>query len=164
VRREHGSPSLIVNCAGLGAWKFLEDTPPEESAAMIAAPYLAASNLSHAFLPDMLERRAGLLIHVGSPASRIPWPGATSYSAARWALRGLHEALCQDLVGTGVRSCHVVFGEVSARTSSTTGSPRSAAGASRLIRRYADAAPRSPATVGGHAARSCTPSCCGCST
>jgi len=113
VRREHGSPSLIVNCAGLGAWKFLEDTPPEESAAMMTAPYLAASNLSHAFLPDMLERRAGLLIHVGSPASRIPWSGATSYAAARWALRGLHEALCQDLVGTGVRSCHVVFGEVS---------------------------------------------------
>ncbi len=80
---------------------------------MVAAPYLAASNLSRAFLPDMLERRAGLLIHVGSPASRGPWPGATSYTAMRWALRGLHEALCQDLLGTGVRSCHVVFGEVS---------------------------------------------------
>jgi len=80
---------------------------------MVAAPYLAASNLCQAFLPDMLERRAGLLIHVGSPASRIPWPAATSYTAMRWALRGLHEALCQDLVGTGVRSCHVVFGEVS---------------------------------------------------
>jgi len=113
VRREHGSPSLVVNSAGVGAWKFLEDTPPEESAAMVAAPYLAASNLSQAFLPAMLERRAGLLVHVGSPASRIPWPGATSYTAMRWALRGLHEALCQDLIGTGVRSCHVVFGEVS---------------------------------------------------
>ncbi len=113
VRREHGSPSLLVNSAGVGAWKFLEDTPPAESAAMVAAPYLAASNLSRAFLPDMLERRAGLLVHVGSPASRIPWPAATSYTAMRWALRGLHEALCQDLIGTGVRSCHVVFGEVS---------------------------------------------------
>jgi uncharacterized protein len=113
VRRELGSPSLVVNGAGFGAWKFLEDTPPEETAAMVAAPYLAASNLCRAFLPDMLERRAGLLVHVGSPASRIPWPGATSYTAMRWALRGLHEALCQDLVGTGVRSCHVVFGEVS---------------------------------------------------
>lgn len=113
LRREHGPPSLVVNSAGLGAWKFLDETPPKESAAMVAAPYLAASNLSHAFLPDMLDRRAGLLIHVGSPASRLPWPGSTSYTAMRWALRGLHEALCQDLVGTGVRSCHVVFGEVS---------------------------------------------------
>jgi NADP-dependent 3-hydroxy acid dehydrogenase YdfG len=112
VRRELGSPSLVVNSAGFGAWKFLEDTPTAETAAMVAAPYLAAANLSRAFLPAMLERRAGLLVHVGSPASRIPWPGATSYTAMRWALRGLHEALCQDLTGTGVRSCHVVFGEV----------------------------------------------------
>jgi len=112
VRRELGSPSLVVNSAGVGAWAFLEDTPAAELAAMVAAPYLAAANLSQAFLPAMLERRAGLLVHVGSPASRIPWPGATSYTAMRWALRGLHEALCQDLIGTGVRSCHVVFGEV----------------------------------------------------
>lgn len=113
VEREVGPVSLLVNSAGIGAWSFLEETAPEETEAMIGAPYLAASHLSRAFLPAMLERRAGLIVHVGSPASRIPWPGATSYSAARWALRGLHEALCQDLVGTGVRSCHVVFGEVS---------------------------------------------------
>ena len=60
----------------------------------------------------MLAADRGVIIHVGSPASRIPWPGATGYSAARWALRGLHESLCQDLAGTAVRSCHVVFGEV----------------------------------------------------
>jgi NADP-dependent 3-hydroxy acid dehydrogenase YdfG len=113
LRHELSPPALVVNSAGLGAWKFLEETSPEETAAMLAAPYLAASNLCRAFLPDMLKRRDGLLIHVGSPASRVPWPGATSYTAARWALRGLHEALCQDLRGTGVRSCHVVFGEVS---------------------------------------------------
>ena len=110
---ELGPPSLVVNSAGIGAWKFLEETTPAETVAMLGAPYLAAAHLSHAVLPEMLRQRQGLLIHVGSPASRIPWPGATSYTAARWALRGLHEALCQDLRGTGVRSCHVVFGEVS---------------------------------------------------
>jgi NADP-dependent 3-hydroxy acid dehydrogenase YdfG len=50
---------------------------------------------------------------VGSPASVAPWPGATGYTVSRWALRGMHEALCQDLAGTGVQSCHVLFGEVS---------------------------------------------------
>lgn len=28
-------------------------------------------------------------------------------------MRGMHEALCDDLYWTGVRSCHVVFGKVS---------------------------------------------------
>ena len=113
VRRHHGSPRLIVNSAGAGRWLFIEETPPEEATEMMGAPFLAAFNICHAFMADMLEARAGTLIHVGSPASRIPWPGATGYTSSRWALRGLHESLCQDLRGTGVASCHVVFGEVS---------------------------------------------------
>jgi short-subunit dehydrogenase len=64
-------------------------------------------------MADLLARGRGLLLHVGSPASYLPWPGSTAYAAARWALRGLHQALEQDLRGTGVHSCHVVFGKVS---------------------------------------------------
>jgi len=113
VTREHGTPDLIVNCAGAGEWRFIEETTPRRAVAMMNAPYFAAFNLTHAFMPGMLARRSGLVIHIGSPASLMAWPGATGYTAARWALRGLHEALTQDLRGTGVRSCHVVFGEVS---------------------------------------------------
>jgi len=113
VRFRHGPPSLVVNSAGIGEWKFMEETPPAEAVEMLAAPYLAAYNTSYAFMPDMLAARRGTLVHVGSPASRMPWPGATSYTAVRWALKGLNEALRQDLVGTGVTSSHVVFGEVS---------------------------------------------------
>lgn len=113
VRRGFGVPQVIVNSAGSGAWRWPEDTTPEEMDRLLDAPFRAAYNLTHAFLPGLLERRAGILVHVGSPASFAPWPGATGYSVARWALRGLHEALRQDLAGTGVRSCHVVFAEVS---------------------------------------------------
>jgi uncharacterized protein len=113
VRTELGVPEIIVNSAGAGTWRYIEETPPEEAATMLGAPYTAAYNVTHAFMADMLARRRGVVIHVGSPASYIPWPGATAYTASRWALRGLHEALCQDLRGTGVSSCHVMFGEVS---------------------------------------------------
>lgn len=113
VRRECGVPDLIVNSAGAGAWNWIEDTPPAEAARMMQAPYLAAYNLTHAFMNDLLARRRGVIIHVNSPASWAPWPGCTSYAAVRWALRGLHEALCMDLWRTGVQSCQVVFGQVS---------------------------------------------------
>lgn len=112
VRRAHGAPDVIVNCAGAGQWKRIEDTTPEEALAMLQAPYLAAFNMTHAFMRDLLARRSGVLIHVNSPASIFPWPSAVGYTAARWALRGLHESLCQDLAGTGVRSCHLVLGRV----------------------------------------------------
>jgi len=86
VRRHHGSPRLIVNSAGAGRWLFIEETPPEEATEMMGAPFLAAFNICHAFMADMLEARAGTLIHVGSPASRIPWPGATGYNDSRCCL------------------------------------------------------------------------------
>ncbi len=111
VRTAHGTPDLIVNSAGAGVWNFIEDTSPAEAVSMIEAPYLAAFNTTHAFMKDMLERRSGTIIHINSPAAFFPWPSAVGYAAARWALRGLHEALCQDLVGTGVRSCHLVVGQ-----------------------------------------------------
>jgi NADP-dependent 3-hydroxy acid dehydrogenase YdfG len=113
VRSDWGASSLVVNNAGAGVWRFLEETSVEQIVEMMGAPYLAAANTTRAFIEDMLARRKGHIIHVGSPASVMPWPGATAYTGSRWALRGLHEALWQDLRGTGVRSSMVYFGEVS---------------------------------------------------
>ena len=93
VRSKWGDPSLLVNSAGAGVWRFLEETSPDEIVDMMGAPFLAAANASRAFMPGMLDAGGGLLVHVGSPASVMPWPGATAYTASRWALRGLHEAL-----------------------------------------------------------------------
>jgi uncharacterized protein len=113
VADDWGPPSLVVNSAGAGVWRFLEETPPEQIVQMIGAPYLAAANTCHAFMAGMLAAGRGGFIHVGSPASLMPWPGATAYTASRWALRGLHEALLMDLSGTGLTSSLVYFGEVS---------------------------------------------------
>ena len=113
VRERWGAPSVVVNSAGAGVWRFLEETDPDQIAAMIGAPSLAAALASQVFMADLLAAGRGGLVHVGSPASLMPWPGATAYTASRWALRGLHEALCMDLVGTGVTSSLIYFGEVS---------------------------------------------------
>ncbi|MFW6010194.1 MAG: SDR family NAD(P)-dependent oxidoreductase, partial [Actinomycetota bacterium] len=112
VRARAGRPGAVVNSAGAGEWRWPEDTPPAAMERMLDAPYRAAYHLVHAFLPGMLAQRGGVLVHVGSPAALVPWPSATAYTVSRWALRGLHEALRQDLHGTGVHSSHVVFGEV----------------------------------------------------
>jgi uncharacterized protein len=112
VRERFGTPGAVVNSAGAGEWRWMEDTPPAAMERMLDAPFRSAYHVTHAFLRPMLEQRGGVLIHVGSPASLLPWPSATAYTCSRWALRGMHEALVQDLHGTGVRSCHVLFGEV----------------------------------------------------
>ncbi len=107
-----GAPGLILHCAGAGRWLFLDETSPGEGRAMMDAPYFAALHVTRAFLPAMLAAGSGRIVFVNSPAAVMPWPGATGYVAARWALRGLFEALHQDLAGTGVGATHVVVGKV----------------------------------------------------
>ncbi len=135
VRRDLGVPDVIINSAGAGPFRWIEDTPPAEAVAMMQAPYFAAFNTTHAFMRDMLARKRGVLIHVGSPAAICPIPSAAGYTAARWALRGLHEALCLDLQGTGVRSCHVLFGKVSSGYwDHNPGSEEKMPGIARIVR------------------------------
>jgi len=76
----------------------VEETSADEAVAMMAMPYFAAFYLTRALLPAMLDRGTGQIIYVNSPAALVAWPGATGYTAARWALRGLAEALRADLL------------------------------------------------------------------
>jgi len=103
VTSELGTPDIIVNNAGAGIWKFVEETTPQEAVQLMAVPYFAAFFVTHAFLPGMLQRNSGHIVNVSSVGSRFVWPGATAYIAARWAVRGFTEALRADLAKTGIR-------------------------------------------------------------
>ena len=113
VRSEHGVPDVVVNSAGAGKWKRIENTPPAEGVSMMGAPYFAAFNASQAFMKEMLDRNSGVLIHISSPVSLFTFPSSVGYAASRWAMRGMHQALCDDLYWNGVSSCHLIFGKVS---------------------------------------------------
>lgn len=76
LRSTAGVPDVIVNCAGAGRWLRIEETSPEEAAAMMAAPYLAAFNMTQAFMNDMLRRGSGTLLYINSPACFFPWPAS----------------------------------------------------------------------------------------
>jgi uncharacterized protein len=108
-----GEPEIVINNAGAGRWLHVEETPPEEAAAMVASPYLAAFYVTREFLPSMLSRRDGYIVNVNSPVAWLPWPGATAYMCARWALRGFTEALRTDLHGTGIKVMTLVPGKTS---------------------------------------------------
>ena len=74
LRADFGVPDVIINNAGAGVWKYIEDTKPAEAITMMNAPYFAAFNVTHAFMSDMLSRRSGVLIHVNSPVAEMVWP------------------------------------------------------------------------------------------
>jgi short-subunit dehydrogenase len=107
------TPDVLFNNAGAGRWKRLVDTEPAEAAEMIAAPYLAAFYTTRAYLPAMIARRSGVCLFMNSAASRLVWPGAAAYTATRWAVRGLFEAVRAETAGTGVRASMATFAKVS---------------------------------------------------
>ena len=113
IKNDLGAPDIVINNAGAGRWLLVEETSPDEAAAMMASPYLAAFYITRLFLPAMIERRQGYIVNVNSPAAWLSWPGATGYTAARWAMRGFTAALRADLRGTGVQVLQVVPGKVS---------------------------------------------------
>jgi uncharacterized protein len=112
IAREVGTPDILVNNAGAGRWLPLTKTTPAEALSMIEVPYLAAFNLTRAFLPLMLSRRSGAIACVTSPASYLAWPNAAAYIAARRALAGFTEALRSEVRGKGVTVTLVVLGMV----------------------------------------------------
>ncbi|MFM9913544.1 MAG: SDR family NAD(P)-dependent oxidoreductase [Methylophilaceae bacterium] len=102
IKQQLGIPDILVNNAGAGKWRFVDETTPAEAVEMMALPYFAAFNVTHAFYADMVKRNSGHIVNVSSVASRFVWPGATTYTAARWAVRGFTQALRADLHSTNI--------------------------------------------------------------
>jgi NAD(P)-dependent dehydrogenase (short-subunit alcohol dehydrogenase family) len=105
VREKVGAaPDILVNSAGaFGLAPFLETDIADfdrQIAINLRGPFL----LIRAFLKPMLARRSGHIINIGSVAGRIALPGNAAYGSSKFGLRGLHEVLAAELLGTGVRT------------------------------------------------------------
>ncbi len=99
----HGVPDLLVNNAGIGLFRRWEDTSPDDLERLLAVDLVGAARVDRAFLPAMVERGSGLLVHVASVAGLRGFPEQTAYCAAKHGLLGWSRALAFELDGTGVR-------------------------------------------------------------
>eukprot|EP00966_Prymnesium_polylepis_P177995 4121675-Prymnesium_polylepis.1 len=64
--------------------------------------YLGTVRCIKAVLPQMVARRSGQVIIVASGAAVVSFMGYSSYAPTKWALRGLADALRNELCGLGV--------------------------------------------------------------
>jgi NADP-dependent 3-hydroxy acid dehydrogenase YdfG len=97
--------------AGFGAKRgFLEETP-EQWHAMVNTNVLGAAYTIRAILPHFRERNAGHFVLTSSVAGRRALPGSL-YSATKWAVCGMGEALRQELAETDIRTTLIEPGMV----------------------------------------------------
>ncbi|MCK5410610.1 MAG: SDR family oxidoreductase, partial [Gemmatimonadetes bacterium] len=107
-----GAPDIVVNNAGVFSLARVHETEPAELERQLRVNLLAPFVLVRAFLPSMLARGDGHLVHIGSSAGSRPYPESGAYCITKYGLRGLHEVLELELAGTGVRTTLIETGSV----------------------------------------------------
>src|ERR1700731_3446350 len=106
VKREGGGLDILVNNVGgtetkAGGFEVLSD---EDWQRILEVNLLAAVRLDRAFLPGMIERTSGVVIHISSVAHRLPFPNSTlAYGAAKAALTTYSKGLAKAVAPKGVR-------------------------------------------------------------
>ena len=98
------SVDVLVNNAGFGFFGDFHEEPLDEALRMVDLHCRTAVALTHAYLPDMLERRCGAILNVASTAAFQPVPYFSLYAATKSFLLSLSEALAVEY---GPRGIHV---------------------------------------------------------
>jgi len=93
----HGRIDIWVNNAGVGAVGNFEDTPLEAHEQVIQTDLIGYLRGAHVALPFFKAQGSGILINTLSLGSWVAQPYAAAYSASKFGLRGLTEALRGEL-------------------------------------------------------------------
>ena len=103
IRSRWGGADLVVPAAGVVSIAPVEETTPDDFAAILDTNLTGVFLLVRALLPAMKARGRGWIIPLLSVAARRGFPGWSAYCASKWGLAGLVAALREELRGTGVR-------------------------------------------------------------
>ena len=94
---------LLVNNAGIGTFGSFETLDPEQEHEEIMLNVTALVDLTHAFVPAMVERQAGGVINVASLAAFLPLPYQAVYGATKAFVLSFSLALWAEYRKKGVR-------------------------------------------------------------
>jgi len=94
---------LLVNNAGVAWMGPVLDTPLEALRSMLAVNVEGVFIVSRAVLPHMIERHAGSIVNLASWAGKTGPAYFAGYSASKFAVIGLTQALAREMAPHGIR-------------------------------------------------------------
>lgn len=110
VERE-GRLDVVVNNAGMGIAGSIEDTRPEEAQAQFETNFFGVHRVCRAVLPILRARGAGLIVNVSSIGGLVTIPYQGFYSASKYALEAMTDALRLELRAFGIDVCLIEPGD-----------------------------------------------------
>jgi len=120
---------ILVNSAGILSTGPAELIELAEWQRVFGVNVFGAVHTIRAFAPLMLERGAGHIVNVTSLAGLVPFPFVTPYTATKFALVGMSQAMGMEFANRGVTVTAVCPGAV--RTALYTAKPMTLPGNAR---------------------------------
>ena len=96
IQAKHEALDILVNAAGWSKVERFVDTTPDLWQRLIELNYVGTLKVTHAFLPQMIERGRGKIVHVASDAGRAGSGGEAVYSGAKGAVIAFTKALARE--------------------------------------------------------------------
>lgn len=98
-----GALDVLVNNAGILRWGWFEEQEPAAHAAQVEVNVKGVVLGASIALPFLRRSQTGCLVNIASQASLQAAPRLATYSATKFAVRGLSEALALEWSRIGVR-------------------------------------------------------------
>jgi NAD(P)-dependent dehydrogenase (short-subunit alcohol dehydrogenase family) len=99
----HGRIDVLVNNAGRGLIGAVEETTDRELRDLMDVHFFGPAALIRAVLPHMRAQGSGAIVNLTSMGGRFSFPGVGAYSATKFALEGLSEALAPEVAPFGIK-------------------------------------------------------------
>lgn len=107
VEESLGPVDVLVNNAGVTADGLLLRMNDEQWSTVVRTNLDGAFHCTRRALPDMVRRRSGRIVTVGSVAGALGNAGQANYAAAKAGLVGLTRAVAREVASRGI-TCNLV--------------------------------------------------------
>jgi NAD(P)-dependent dehydrogenase (short-subunit alcohol dehydrogenase family) len=99
----HGRIDVLVNNAGRTHVGAAEETTAAELRDLFEVHLFGPAALTRAVLPHMRSRRSGAIVQISSMGGQMSFAGFSAYSATKFALEGMSEALADEVRPLGIK-------------------------------------------------------------